>query len=293
MNGKVFVCAWMVTFAAASVTLGLDVDAEDRKGNELDAIAEDIEVMQRLLGKALSRHYGAKADAGEETVLGSLPQFGRFSDARKSQGDEDHLLAWYHSLAASNFSIARQTKTFAVAGYYVPGSGAFFTLSLPASVTEADPSPEQDKVKDDLWSQTEGEVRGTNRHYAWIHGAEPTKTVVLDEGALNETVDVLLEAVAKYGSRIEGLSAGDSIVLAARVQPEGARAWANATLFAAYAAPCGTVAGPGSYRVIIQIPVSAVRDFSNDKIDLNTLRQRSEITRYQVCSGLYGTRRAR
>ncbi len=290
MNTRVLLLGWLATVVVTSGALGFDVSGKGDETEGLGGIAEDIEIMQRLLGKALSCHYGGKAGRAGDNALSRIPWAGLALDRPDSQKDDEQVALLYTIAANQRANLTMRSGRFDVTGYYVAGVGALFTFKLPVSLREAESSPEGEEAKDDLWAQTEGEVRGTHRPGLRTSGVRLRKNMVLDESALNESIDVLLEAVGKFGLRIEGLSTNDSIVLAARLEGAGAIAWANELSLniarGRYLNALG-IGASGAYRVTVRIPVSAIREFEDGDSDLRTLRQRSEITRYRVPAGTH------
>ncbi len=290
MNKSALLLGWIATAAVTSGALGIDVGSKGDDNEGLGGIAEDIEIMQRLLGKALSSHYGGKAGLARNTALGMAYQAGQSLDRAnlKITNDpvsDERVAALYAIGAYQNAGLAMRSGRFDVTGYYVAGVGAMFTFKLPVSFREAEASPEGEEAEDDPWTQTEGEVRGTRHAGLRISGARLRKNMVLDESALNESIDVLLEAVGKFGLRIEGLSASDSIVLAARLEGAGVTTWTNALVLNMARGNLAAALSPGAFRVTVRIPVSAIREFADDDGDLQSLRERSEITRYRVAAG--------
>ena len=285
MNTRALLFGWIATVVVTSGALGFDVSGKGDEKEGLGGIAEDIEIMQRLLGKALSRHYDGNAGRAGDNALGMVPLVARALDTSAQQIANELVKARYAIGAYENAGLVSRSNRFNVTGYYVAGVGAMFTFKLPVSLREAESSPEGEEAKDDLWAQTEGEVRGTYQPGLRIGGIRLRQNMVLDESALNDSIDVLLEAVGKFGLRIEGLSTNDSIVLAARLEGAGVIAWTNELVLNAARGNLATGLSPGAYRVTVRIPVSAIREFADGDSDLRTLRQRSEITRYRVPAG--------
>ena len=230
MNTRALLIGWIATVVVTSGALGFDVSGKGDEKEGLGGIAEDIEIMQRLLGKALSRHYGGKAGRAGDNTLNLVPWARSALDPTGSKTKDEEVALLYALSANQRARLVSRSNRFNVTGYYVAGVGALFTFKLPVSLKEAESSPEREEAKDDLWAQTEGEVRGTHQPGLRIGGVRTRKNMVLDESALDESIDVLLEAVGKFGLRIEGLSTNDSIVLAARLEGAGVIAWTNELL---------------------------------------------------------------
>ena len=62
-------------------------------------------------------------------------------------------------------------------------------------------------------------------------------------------------------------------------------AWTNELVLNTARGHFTTGLSPGAYRVTVRIPVSAIREFADGDSDLQSLRERSEITRYRVPTG--------
>jgi len=285
MNTRVLLLGWLATVVVTSGALGFDVSGKGDETEGLGGIAEDIEIMQRLLGKALSRHYGGNAGRPGDNALNLVPWARSALDPTGSKTKDDEVALLYAITASQHARLLSRSTRFNVTGYYIAGVGALFTFNLPISLREVESSPEGEESRNDPWTQTEGEVRGTHHAGPRLLGTWSRKKMTLDETALRESIDVLLEAVGKFGLRIEGLSTGDSIVLAARLEGAGVVTWTNELWLdkarGRYLNALG-IGASGAYRVTVRIPVSAIREFEDGDSDLRTLRQRSEITRYRV-----------
>ena len=260
-------------------------DGEEPTG--FAAVAEDIEVMERIIGKALAKHFAdaaKKADDSEpENMTAVLEDPSRVATAE----------AFYALTLASG---GRQTRRsdFNVEGFYVPGVGAMFTLNLPTLLEEVDPPKEEDKSTGDLWTEAEDELRGKTSGAAWGVQTPLTKArrrkYAVDQEDLDSHLDTLFRTIGKYGSRIEQLGAGDAIVLAIRVKgrtPTGK----GAGLAGSYRQLLFTSTGSRttSDRVVVRIPMSAVKTYESGRSGLSDIKQASDVAQYRAAGSALQT----
>lgn len=247
------------------------------------AVAEDIEIMQRILQKALQTHL-----AGRVTWFGAPKKDDTWTtvpgDDRRDTATDDLSAAHLYALGAHHFPRAAASRDFNMRGYYVPGTGVLYTLEFTAQTRQAAETEDEDReqVQDDLWKQIEGEVRGGRRPVTSPKGdffAEAkTQRYEIDPDDLNSTIEVLIKTVGQYAPRIECLGAEDFVILAAHVEP-----WNpldTALQFELGFAYHVTIRLSPAYRVIIKIPVAAIEDYERGKANLETLVNRCDITRY-------------
>lgn len=243
-------------------------------------MAEDIEIMQQIIAKTLRQHF--TGDGAQAAVLNAfgLP----WATTEYKKGDKLSSLTYY--LAAQDFQLVSSFGRFNVEGFYVPGTGAVFTLDLPAATEEVELKDEEDRS--DLWDEIEGKVRGSKTEAAFFPpGKKPKTRTTIDQEALDEAIDLLVKTVGEYGSRIEQLTVRESIILAARTSAR--RPWytPKKLLEATYSRLYIGAQGIRPHRIIIKVPVRAIRDFENDELDLLMLKESSEITKY----GAHGSAR--
>ncbi len=273
----------------AALLTGPAAAQSGRNGEEIDvrAIAEDIEIMERIIGKALAKHFAdaaKKADESEpENITAVLEDSSRVATAE----------AFYALTLASGARQARRSD-FKVEGFYVPGVGAMFTLNLPTLLEEVDPPKEEDKSTGDLWTEAEDELRGKASASAWLVRSRSTQAhrrkYAVDQEDLDSHLDTLFRTIGKYGSRIEQLGAGDAIVLAIRVKgrtPTGK----GVNLATSYRHLLFTSTGSRttSDRVVVRIPMSAVKTYESGRSGLRDIKQASDVAQYRAAGSALQT----
>ena len=251
-----------------------------REAVDFAVMAEDIEIMQQIIGKTLRQDF-----AGDGAQAALLNAFGMpWATTKYKKGDKLSSLTFY--LAAQDYQSLSSFDRFNVEGFYVPGTGAVFTLDLPAATKEVELKDQEDKP--DLWDEIEGKVRGSKTEATYFPpGKKPKTRTTIDHEALDEAIDLLVKTVGEYGSRIEQLTVGESIILAARTSAR--RPWytPEKLLEATYSRLYISAQGIRPHRVIIKVPVRAIRDFEKGELDLHMLKESSEITKY----GAHGSAR--
>lgn len=252
---------------------------QDREATDVGSIAEDIEIMERIIAKALAKHFADAAKATDESDPESITAVLESSRVQTAE-------AFYALTLASG---ARQTRRsdFNVEGFYVPGVGAMFTLNLPTLLEEVDPPKEEDKSTGDLWTEAEDELRGKTSGAPWgvrtpFKKARRRKYAV-DQEDLDSHLDTLFRTIGKYGSRIEQLGAGDAIVLAIRIKgrtPTGK----GVNLAGSYRQLLFTSTGSRttSDRVVVRIPMSAVKTYESGRSGLRDIKQASDVAQYRA-----------
>ena len=253
-------------------------DGEEPTG--FDAVAEDIEVMERIIGKALAKHFADAAKKADE----SDPE--KIADVLQDPSRVATAEAFYTLNLASGLRQSRRSD-FNVEGFYVPGVGAMFTLNLPTLLEEVDPPKEEDKSTGDLWTEAEDELRGKASGAAWSTRTQFTKArrrkYAVDQEDLDRHLDTLFRTIGKYGSRIEQLGAGDAIVLAIRVKgrmPTGK----GSSLTTSYRQLLFTSTGSRTTgdRVVVRIPMSAVKTYESGRSGLSDIKQASDVAQYRA-----------
>ena len=265
-------------------------------------ITEDIEIMQRVVQTALEKHFAGNGAIAAGSVLGAIPQLdlllgrlGKKSDKAASatrlyelaQLQSLPLLETYGTASIDLSSLL----DFDLEGFYVPGTGVIYTLTFPTGVKETSPD-EEPETNEDLWLQIENEVRGKTSRVSWnVEAGSPTKQYTMDEESLNDTVQVLIKTIGEYGSRLEQLQDHESIILAARANallPGGTVPHLRKPLLGTFLGiPTPLLYGGRSltsYRVIIQVPASAIRGFASGEIDLTSLAEHTTVTKYKCSS---------
>ncbi len=173
--------------------------------------------------------------------------------------------------------------------FYIPATGVVYTLDFSVPVKEEE-KPEQDETdteaetdaQDDLWQQTEDAVRtgttSSQRLLAQTYNSEPEEkiTYIIDEEALGETVDVIVNAIGKYGSKIDDLDQNESIIVVAQVT--GSLRSINVTnnpIKWRY-----LHADTPRQRLILNFPVSELQAVAAGRLDLDDLKDRVSIAMY-------------
>jgi hypothetical protein len=277
-------------FSCLSIAL-LSIPVYGQTGKtEIDiaAMAEDIEIMQRIINTTLQHHFGEDQTPSVQGGHVDMPPDAGTSETREEgrphamRTDCTTCHKSYYTTEGF-FGHGGPIHDLNVVGYYVPGTGAVFTLDLPAATKEvqAAVSPES---KPDLWEEIQGRLHAgkTGVPSRFREEKKPKKQVEIDQDALDRTINVLVGAVGEYGSRIEQLSTGESIILAARVNAGYSLSGGDTGLALAGVLFDQLRQARQPYRVIIEVPVSAVREFDKNTIDRETLRDLAEITKYRA-----------
>lgn len=279
----------MVSNPTALAARALITDEKD-DGFDYSSLVEDIEIMQRVLVKTLRDHFAPSLTLRSGVpVLSEIPAIGRLFEGDAAKDDSTAAraaLLYQYQTATGNLAYTNRLTSYSskvsIEGFYVPGTGVIYTLKLPAATKEVDPPTKPEAPKEDLWSKTEDEIRRSNIFTVYqgsgLRGSKKPKVHMVDEEKLAETVDLIVSTVAQYGSHIEQLSSGESIILAARLNSvsTGYTTGTAVNLF-------GLVSRGGrarSDRVIIRVPVTVMRDFAAGKINKQQCRERCEVTRY-------------
>ena len=275
--------AFLITFVVTGVVIssagsGIIARASEPSETAFDfaTMAEDIEIMARILAKSVSARHHDIAGRAKASMLGFLaPQEEVASGDCAGCHTANVYTAGTFGDAVTAYRRAvvglGSTPDLNMRGFYVPGSGALFTLDVRARTILA-AEPEGEKSPAGVWEQTEREVRRGETRMPAVHGKSQQRAVV-DPEAVNATVDSLLTAIAGHGAHIEQLVSPDNITVAARFRPKQA----------ALTDPGGgwfTAGKAAPQRVIIQVPVTAIQDHVAGKIDLDAFKERARITRY-------------
>ena len=153
-------------------------------------------------------------------------------------------------------------------------------MDLPVDTEQGD--VQEGEEEHDLWQEIEGRLRaGHAGTTSFVQEGKCKRHTVIDHEALDRTVALLVRTMGEYGSRIEQLSMGESITLAAQVKARNLMSYAVPLLATSYGLFSQGAQGLKSYRVIVNVPVRAIRDFESGRIDLKTLKERAEITKYR------------
>jgi hypothetical protein len=281
----------LLALLLAAPVPAVEKDEAASKETDLTAMAEDIEIMQRIIDRTLREHFAGRRTPG--TWFDPSGGYGVLLDGGKDDEKKRSELSYYIALgqlqlAYSNF------RHFNVVGYYIPGTGVLFTLDISVPTEQVD-VPEQEESKPDLWKQMEGEVRGLRTVWPSITQTEkPQKTFIVDQDELDDTVEVLIKTVGEYGSRITQLSDSESMILAIKATAQvtffsSGRKTAESLLATTYNLYYRGSHGAPPQRVIVQVPVTAIRDFESRKIALDALKEKVVVTQYPAHASTSGT----
>lgn len=203
---------FLVILLAAS--LAATSPALQSSGPDRAAMAEDVEVLRRLLVRQLepeSRPAGVALSAG------------------------DHTLLYGYTLSTATVPLTPASPVGSSRGWYVPGTGALVTVDLrvPTRRVQRTESAAPNGDEPDLWERTEREVRGqgpraaerpqafdppaAGRTLYWQLQRAQGVALELDEAAVQRATDAVLEALLDHGARLEGLAAGETITVALHV----------------------------------------------------------------------------
>lgn len=244
------------------------------EGIDLAAMTEDVEIMGRILTKAVAVHYAG--------ISGTTVQFPQPSPKKRAGSASGKALVTTLGLYNRVLADRVSTPDLNMRGFYVPGSGVFFVFDVRAR-TVLMAKTEKEEAKGDLWEKTEEEVR-KGETYVFVDSDKSQQRTAIDPEAVDTTVDLLLAAVARHGRHIEQLVPGDSITLAVRIRPHRGVTWGpDSALFAepAYFVVSNVWIGDvAPQQVIIQVPVAAIEDHPAGEIDLEALKEQTRITRY-------------
>lgn len=261
-------------------------------GVDLDAMAQDVKIMERVLDQALNKHFKKSEDeqAEERDAKAAAAEVEAELAREPNSAGLARTAELYNALAAVNTRLGSSRVRTNIEGFYVPGTGVIYTLDVPVFLKRDEKSADHKPATVDLWSQAENELHEKATKNLWFGPRQVQRErYIVDEDGLNQTIDVLIDTVAKYGSRIGQLSGGESIILAARVKSRGTRQGAGSgdRFMLEYMQTTTT-----SRRVIVTVPVSVLRDFSAGKMTPKECRDRAEVTQYRshdsdVTSNLY------
>jgi hypothetical protein len=247
--------------------------AEDGSGVDYDAMAEDIEIMRRVLRKALTEHHAPtdrdKAPEPEESLNKKLTTPGAV---------EDSALLFYTMATKES---AQTRPNYRLEGFYVPGTGALYTLNLPVAVSVAD--GEDALSEHDLWTQTRAELNHRDGVRLWSTQRSQIEWEI-DSTRYRETLRVLIETIGRYAGRMEQLASDEAVVVVARLQyspPADAHVGDHLLLGSYFAASGQSTA----QRVVVRVPVSAIRDFDADRLEVDELVRRCDIITYNNRGG--------
>lgn len=172
---------------------GVAVDYPVRDDDDNAALAEEIEIMRRVLIRSLLR------EDLENKGQDALTQFQRAA-AKQSV---------YHvngGAVASN-------------GFYLPGVGVIYPITVRVKTRNVVDKPKDgDKDAWDIAKRSLDSRAGLFEEHL-MRGATRTRRVI-DESSVDRSVDTLLRALATHTVRMEHLPDNESIVLALELKPD-------------------------------------------------------------------------
>lgn len=262
--------------------------AQDKSGGgvDLEAMAKDVRIMERVLDQALNQHLRKSEEelSEDRSAAAAVAEVEAEMALDPESTNAKRAAELYAVLANSNARLARSSVRTNIDGYYIPGTGVIYTLDVPVYLKRKGPDAEEPATSD-LWNQAENELHEKAAQSLWYRPSRVQREqIIVDEVGLNQTLNVLIDTIAEYGSRIEQLSASESIILAARVKGRapkvGGGGAAAEVLRLQYMG-----AANSSRRVIVNVPVAVVREFAGGKVTREGCRERVEVTQYQAHAG--------
>jgi hypothetical protein len=252
--------------------------ADGPGGNGVDfaAMAEDLEIMGRILSKSIAANSQAIAGAALGTWVAPFVHLApriEVEDGDKSiqtvvLGEDGAELDSARALFSAYSSWASDLN---VRGFYVPDSGALFTLEVMTRTSVVTETQDEDAPAD-LWADVERQVRRGDAQLAGV-SKKLRKKAVLDPHAVDLVVESLLTAVAKHGAHIEQLAPPETVTVAVRLKPSRTALFGAVDDWAA-SVTCAPL------RVVIQVPVEAIQAHADGTADLDEVKERSRITKY-------------
>jgi hypothetical protein len=245
-------------------------DDTGRNGIDLEAMSEDIEVMARILTKAVGANY--------QRITGQPAGLPRITIGDKDEDADDVTTQFLDArgnvdLALSHYALALggTAPDLNIRGFYVPDSGVVFAMDIAVRTALATESEDEDAA-DDMWKMTEKEVR-KGESYVPRPTKESRGRTVLDPQAVELAAETLVKAVAKHGSNMDQLHPGEAITLAVRFRASTAVPFQpDRWFFTAFKA--------ARRRVVIQVPVETIHDFAAGRIDPEDVVSSCRVTKY-------------
>jgi len=197
--------------------------------HDFEALAEDVEVMRRILVESLRDHYEAMAtvDAPEAAAL---QQRKTALEQDLSVAAREGYLLTHPGISGPNSVLARyravagqvaHADEFRAQGFCIPGSGVFFTLdvAVPLKMVK-EPAPNDENASTDAWEAAKRAVQQGAPLAPRTAGAKPERWV-MDPDATAGVIDAILDAIAEHGWRIEQLRPSEVITVAVRFTAPG------------------------------------------------------------------------
>jgi len=171
--------------------------------------AEDVEIMRRLLVRAIDATAPGKEEPGKVGFLtggltGTAPITGPLTGP---------LTSFYRFSSSSVVTHSR--------GFHAPGTGAIFAIDAQVPLVAVEPyaaDEEEEERADDDWDRVRREVRtGKTETEGSVFKVQfrgaPTKWQ-LDPDAIEDIERAVLETLARHGGRIAGLDEAEDITVA-------------------------------------------------------------------------------
>jgi len=221
------------------------------EARKLKTIAEEVEIMRRVLVKSLCKTAAASTQPGLFPLL---------SKRKKATLENAAYLAYYQSLQNH---ITSSIKTH---GYYLPGQGVLYTLECKVAVKQVE-EPENKTV--DAWEEARREYREKRDH---TFGAfqktrtGPRKKTILDPDAIAILQKILITTLARHADKMKHLPQTENFILAITLQASSTRSFSLHTT--------------QQSKLIIQAPKKVFAGVSKDDIDLSSLEHQVRITQY-------------
>jgi hypothetical protein len=196
-----------------------------------DTVAQDVEILRRLLVKSVRGGITAEPAAAPSHSLLNLPPDSAIALSGIVQ--DLYVQNWITALDGGP-SVAASN------GFHVPGTGAFFTMDISVPLKPVPAAGQTPATKGqgatDEWADMKREVQGGGAKSSSVVGLYVPQIAsnpayvkfsgsvgfALDEDAIERAVERVLETLAKYGARIEGLETGESITVCLHVTGSGA-----------------------------------------------------------------------
>lgn len=188
--------------------------ADDLDRDTYQSLKEDIEIMRRVIIKALGQYVEDQGWGNVEHKKNLNEYFG-YEDETEYDDDTDNPFykaksaydAYTYTWGGSLFQ-----ESFGSRGIYVPGSGAVFTfeVDIPAKSDDVDEESEEEE-EDDLWSETEKEYK--QKHITNLFTQNKQRTWTLEPGAREEVIRLLVGTVARHGYKIEALGEDEMVTI--------------------------------------------------------------------------------
>lgn len=173
------------------------------------ATAEGTEILRRLLASALDDAFQEKKKTDTVTIR---------------QAERHPIVT---ALWAGNQTVDHSR------GFHLPEVGLFFSIdaSLPVVTKESsdeEKGAKEEEPKNDEWERTRREVRGDSAEGVTrfhLQLPRPSAETQIDPKAIERTIDIVLSTLARHAGRVEGLSPGETVTVALRLNGRELGLW--------------------------------------------------------------------